>query len=174
MNDYDPTRRLEPGEPEPGLDWDDEEGSPKLLWGRVLALAGVLLLAFLIGRASAPDDSADEVTELREQLAAANDEIEQLEQRVKFGATESPAPTVTTTPTDEETDGQGDGDDDTGDGEGVVREYVVKEGDTYVGISEDFFGDPSGGPCISRANDEEQLLAGETISVPDSCDPDKA
>lgn len=175
MNDYDPTRPFQPSEPDPNLDWEDDEGSPKLLWGRVLALAGTLLVAFLIGRASAPDDSADEVTRLQTQLAAARDEIEELENILATSplTTETPPPNnddetnppPTDTPTDGETD-EGDGD------EGTVKEYTVKEGDTYFHISEEVFGDPQGWQCIQEANDNEGLDPGDTINVPDTCDPD--
>lgn len=176
MNDYDPTRPFQPSEPDPNLDWEDDEGSPKLLWGRVLALAGTLLVAFLIGRASAPDDSADEVTRLQTELAAARDEIQELEDIL------AASPLVTDNQTDQDTDGNDGGvespgptdtETDEGDGdEGTVQEYTVKEGDTYFHISEEVFGDPQGWQCIQEANDNEGLDPGDTINVPDTCDPD--
>ena len=175
MNDYDPTRPFQSSEPDPSLEWEEDDGGPKLLWGRVLALFAVLLVAFLIGRASAPDDSA-QLAELQEDLADAREQIEAFqEQTIPPIATDTPPDTnededdvePTDTPTDEETD------EETDDGEGEVegKSYTVKDGDNYYKISEKQFGDPAGGPCIEEANDGEGLDPGETITIPDSCDP---
>ena len=175
MNDYDPTRPFQPSEPDPSLDWEDDEGSPKLLWGRVLALFGILLIVFLIGRASAPDDSADDVASLREELASAQDEVADLEAEL---ATATAAPTTETTEdtgdtTDDETDDTGDTTDDETDdtGDVEVNTYTVKSGDSYYKISEKEFGDPSGGDCISDANDDAPLNPGDEIEIPETCDP---
>ena len=175
MNDYDPTRPFDPSEPDPGLEWEEDDGSPKLLWGRVLALAGVLLLAFLIGRMSAPDDSAEQVQNLQERLAAANAKITDLEDQLLI-PTETPPETPLETPDETPDDPAGTppaGEGEEGEGEeGTVETYTVESGDTYTSISEDLFGDPSGAECLSDANDGAALQPDQEINVPDTCDPD--
>lgn len=172
MSDYDPTRPFASDEPDPTYDWDDEPPSPKLLWGRVIALAAVLILAFLLGRATAPDDSAEEVEQLTAQLEEAGDRIAELEEQVNFGATATPTPVETPEeePTDEETTDEGGGGGDGGDE--VVKEYTVQTGDTYNEIAEKEYGDPSLGACIQEANEGETLIVGETINIPSesTCD----
>jgi nucleoid-associated protein YgaU len=173
VSDYDPTRPFASDEPDPAYDWDDEPPSPKLLWGRVIALAAVLILAFLLGRATAPDDSAEEVEQLQGQLEEAADRIAELEDELEFGATPTaPETTPPETPTDEESPdaGGGGGDGGGGGGDEVVKEYTVQTGDTYNEIAEQFFNDPSLGSCIAEANEDETLIVGETINVPMSCE----
>jgi nucleoid-associated protein YgaU len=175
VSDYDPTRPFASDEPDPAYDWDDEPPTPKLLWGRVIALAAVLILAFLLGRATAPDDSAEEVEDLQAQLEEAADRIEELETIVAQGATpqetETPpqSPDDTESPTDGETDGGGG---DGGGGDEPVREYTVRTGDNYNDLAEKFYGDPALGGCISDANDGDTLLVGDTINIPSesTCD----
>ena len=176
MNDeFDPTRPFKPTEPDSDIDWEDDEGSPTLLWGRVLALAGVLLLAFLLGRASAPEGSTNELTELRAELADAEDQIAALQDATAAPA--DPVPTITATPTDEP-----GGEDPTptltptADPaiEGKIKAYTVKDGDTYSSISEEFFNSPEGADCLVEANGGNEVLSvGATIDVPiEACDPD--
>jgi nucleoid-associated protein YgaU len=173
VSDYDPTRPFASDEPDPAYDWDDEPPTPKLLWGRVIALAAVLILAFLLGRATAPDDSAEEVDQLQAQLEEAGDRIAELETIVSAGAT--PTATETTPPETDETEtppdgGGGDGGGDGGGEDELVREYTVKTGDTYNEIAEEFFGDPALGACIADANEDATLIVGETINVPMACE----
>ncbi len=167
MSDYDPTRPFASDEPDPGYDWDDEPPTPKLLWGRVIALAAVLILAFLLGRATAPDDSAEEVEELRAQLEQAGDRIAELETIVSQGATPTAPETPEETPTETESPDDGGGG---GGGEKEVREYTVKTGDTYNDIAEEFFGDPVLGACLKDANEDKTLLVGDTIQIPMACE----
>ena len=168
MNDeYDPTRPFQASDADADLDWEDEEGSPKLLWGRVLALAGILLLAFLLGRATAPDETSDEVNDLRAELEQANELIAQLEDEV--ADTESPAPTITTTPTDE-TDTEDPPPEE--EEEGEVKTYIAKEGDTFVSIAEDEFGDtnPAIVQCLVDANGGDDVVSlNEEIQIPETC-----
>lgn len=175
MNDYDPTRPFDPSEPDPGLEWEEDDGSPKLLWGRVLALAGVLLLAFLIGRMSAPDDSAEQVESLQDRLASANARITELEDKVLIDASpiETPPESPPDTPDDELDESPPPDEGDEGEGEeGTVETYTVESGDTYTSISDDLFGDPAGAECLSDANDGAALQPDQEINVPDTCDPD--
>ncbi|HYN36882.1 MAG TPA: hypothetical protein VEV82_07885 [Actinomycetota bacterium] len=168
MNDeFDKTKPFQPTEPDPSLDWEDDEGSPKLLWGRVLALAGVLLLIFLLGRASAPDDSADQVEQLRAQLEEAQQQIAELEDATPTPE-DSPAPTVsvTETPTDEPTT------DPTEEAPPKGKEYTVKDGDTFTTIAEDEFGEVNADivDCLVDANGGDDVISpGETIIIPKDC-----
>jgi hypothetical protein len=173
LNDeYDRTRPFVTNESDADLDWEDEDGSPKLLWGRVLALAGVLLLAFLLGRATAPDDASAELEEVQAQLANARDQIAELEEQATAVPTDSPAPSITTTedtgdePTDEPTDDEPD------EPEGKIKSYTVQPGDTYNSIAEDEFDtvNPNIVSCLIEANGGEEVLSvGDEINIPETC-----
>ena len=173
MNDeYDPTRPFVASDPDADLDWEDEEVSPKLLWGRVLALAGILLLAFLLGRATAPDEASAELEEVRAELSEARDLIAELQDATAAPPATSPAPTISppddgaTEPTDDETEPT---DDET---EGKISTYEVQDGDTYTSIAEDEFGEtsPSIVQCLIDANGGEEVLSvGSEINIPETC-----
>lgn len=177
-DDIDRTRPFVTNESDADLDWEDEEGSPKLLWGRVLALAGVLLLAFLLGRATAPDDASAELEEVQAQLANARDQIAELEEQATVVPT-SPAPSVTTTEdttTDDTTTDDTATDepttDETDEPEGRIKSYTVQDGDTYTTIAEDEFGDvnPNIVSCLIEANGGDEVLSvGDEINVPETC-----
>lgn len=127
---------------QPGSDdeWESETAPRgRILWGRLIALAVALLIAFLVGRATAGGGggvSAAQYSKVKSDLAAAR---AQLANRVTPAATPStspsPSPSASTTP-----------------GAASGRTYVVKPGDTLGGIAEKFYGDVSLVDLILRAN----------------------
>lgn len=139
-------------------DWDyDEEPrrGPKILWGRLLLLGVFLILAFLLGRATAGSGVPQErVDALRAQIAERDDEIARLQAAQE---TET-SPEPTTTPTPEPTAAVPEG-----------ETYVVRRGDTLRGIAEDFYGNASLDDCIAEANgidDPEALSVGAELTIP--------
>ncbi len=152
-------------EPEPSYEWDyeDERSSrPKVLWGRIVLLAVVLILAFLLGRSTAPDGIPEsrleqaraESAQLEEENQSLADQVEELE-----AAQESPAPTTTTA-----AGGTG--------GNGELQTYTVRRGDTLTSIAQDVCEDPSLDNAIGELNDisdPEQLPVGSDIQIPEDC-----
>jgi nucleoid-associated protein YgaU len=152
-------------EPEPSYEWDyeDERSSrPKVLWGRIVILAIVLILAYLLGRSTAPggipeatlEQARAESAQLEEENQALADEVEDLE-----AAQESPDPTTTTV---------AGGTDETGDAE----TYTVRRGDTLTSIAQDVCEDPTLDNAIGELNDisdPEQLTVGSDILIPEDC-----
>ncbi|HEY7875760.1 MAG TPA: LysM domain-containing protein [Actinomycetota bacterium] len=158
------TEQFEPYQPETSYDWDYEDeppkgGAPKILWGRVVAILAVLLLAFFLGRATAGsggisqdrfDELQDENTQLEQQLNQA------LAQQQNDDATQSPPP-------DDATESPAP------DGNGDSEIYVVKPGDTLRGIAEKFYGDASLDDVIADANgidDPTQISVGQELIIP--------
>jgi hypothetical protein len=154
------TEPFNPGEPEPTYDWDFEEGTPrgrpKVLWGRVVALSLVLIFAFWLGRASAPDGvNQSEIDRLEAELADANEEIDGLRAELQTQPEPETSPTAESTP------------DDGAAAEGDT--YVVERGDTLRGVAERFYDDASLAECIQEANgidDAGQLSVGMELTVP--------
>lgn len=144
-----------------------EERATNVLWGRVITLGVVLLLVFFLGRASG--GSSEEVDTLRDQLAAARAEIDQLESETRApvqpsptlspvispgapgaGATATPSPTGTAAATTEQS-------------------YVVKSGDTLSRIANRFYGNAQLDDCIATANqiaNASALTVGRTLKIP--------
>ena len=152
-------------EPEPSYEWDyeDERSSrPKVLWGRIVIIAIVLILAYLLGRSTAPEGISDttleqaraESAQLEEDNQALANQVEELE-----AAQESPGPTTTTA---------AGGPDETGEAE----TYTVRRGDTLTSIAQDVCEDPSLDDAIGELNgisDPEQLTVGSEIEIPGDC-----
>ncbi len=151
-----------PYEPEETYEWDyDDRPRPggKILWGRVLALAVALFLAFLLGRGTAPSSGAP-----ASRIEALQDEIDQLQKENDdlqgLLAEPSPSPTtIDTTDNEDDTAVQGE-------------TYVVERGDTLRGIAETFCGDASFDDVIAEANgieDAGQLSVGAELVIPADC-----
>jgi nucleoid-associated protein YgaU len=142
-------------------DWDyeEEEKSSNVLWGRILALGVALLLAFLLGRATAPEGAdPDQLRQLRAEVADKNDEIADLESQLQAQATPTVAESPGATPSE------------TGEPEG--QNYEVRPGDTLTIIAERFYNDPRLDECIAEYNDITDptlLRVGQTLFIPDQC-----
>ena len=160
------TETYPPYEPsDESYEWDyDDQPRPggKILWGRVLALAIALFLAFLLGRSTAPAgiDPA-RVTSLEkenEELTQENEDLQALLTEPTPEPSESPTEAeVEEEPVEEEVEGQ---------------TYVVKGGDTLRGIAQTFCGDPSFDDTIADYNDIADPTAirpGDEITIPPDC-----
>ena len=158
------TEPFEPYQPETSYDWDYEEappkrGAPKILWGRVVAVFVVLILAFFLGRATA--GGSDGVPQDR--FNALEDENRLLEQQLQAARADQGQQTETPPPAD-------NGEEETPPPDNAGSEiYVVKPGDTLRGIAEKFYGDASLDDVIADANgidDPMQLSAGQELIIP--------
>jgi nucleoid-associated protein YgaU len=155
------TEPFEPYQPEPEYDWDyDDEprAQPKILWGRVVALGAVLLLAFFMGRTTADEGiPQSQLTSLQSDLEDAEAEIEDLQ--AELDQRPATLPTVDESPTDTQSPT----------GNVDVQVYTVKSGDTLVGIAEKLYGDPSFSECIADENGmggDSTLRAGDQLVIP--------
>lgn len=163
-----------------------------VLWGRVVVLGVVLLLVFLLGRATG--GSNGEVDELRAQISSQETEIDQLEAENRALAA---AATTTDPPPTEGQNGAGTAPGDTtggtttpGDTTGGTttpgttatptpsptaspdtsqpQEYTVAAGDTLGRISSRFYGSTAFVTCIQQANEMEtsNIRSGQTLTIP--------
>jgi nucleoid-associated protein YgaU len=160
------TEPFEPYQPETSYDWDYEEepprgGTPKILWGRIIAVAVVFLLGLLIGRAlggggdGVSQESYDavkkRVSTLEQQLAAARAEAENPPQDDSTPVADDPTESASPAPPAD------------------TKTYVVKQGDTLRGIAEKFYDDASLDDLIAEANgitDATQLSVGRELTIP--------
>lgn len=165
-----PTSEPEP-EPSPEFEYDyeDEPRGERVLWGRIALLAGVLLLAFLIGRMSAPDGISEARFErVSDELDAANAEIGNLRGQVETlqqeaaAAPEEEGEEATEAPAEPEAEEEQDPAQE-------ARSYVVKSGDTLSTIAERFYGDTGYASLIAEANgitDPAALHVGTELTIP--------
>lgn len=88
---------MEAFEIEPSYDREDPFGrGPRILWGRVAVLAGLVIFCFLLGRISAPKNSdSSRVTALQNQVTADNSKIQSLQATVAELSAQPPPSTVT-------------------------------------------------------------------------------
>lgn len=154
----------------------EDDYAPRILWGRVALLVLGLLLAGVVGYCTAPDGASEsdlqeerarvmelssEVAQLRQQLDAqrANQGQRQGQRKGQGGGQQA---------TEDGTESEQAGDDqDEVSGEGQT--YVVQEGDTLVGIAEQFYGDAGKFEIIADANNLTQdtpLQAGQELVIP--------
>ncbi len=148
-------------------DWDYSEAPPppNILWGRVAALLGVVVVFFLIGRATADRGIPEEQYErVRSQLETSQREINRLEGELEAAQRDT-------------TGEQGEGTEDTGTTEEDMgrpleegaRIYTVKSGDTLTTIAQRFYQDPERAELIAAANnidDPSQIEVGQELIIP--------
>lgn len=149
----------EPQIPEQSYDWDYEEErrSPKVMWGRVAALAALVLLAFLLGRLTKSSSGVDqaEVARLRSQVSSLQDDLDE----ARAAAAAEPSPSTSPSPSPSESTAA------TGDG----TTYTVKAGDTLRGIATKFYGDATLSTVIAEANDitiQTPITVGQELTIP--------
>lgn len=177
------TEVIDPYEPpeDPAYDWeyDDEpayRSGPRVLWGRLVVLAVVLLVAFLIGRATGgggvPQEDFDaaraERNDAQAQVQDLQQEVSQLENQseaLQNSLDEAEAAAETTTDTT--------GDENTAE-EPAGETYVIEEGDTLRDIAIEFYGDATLDDYIAEANDiadPSLISAGVEIIIPPDPEP---
>lgn len=156
----DRTESFESYEPE-SYEWDYEEARdrpPRVLWGRIVALAVLLAAAFWFGRTTAPsDDQSEALAAANQRAEQAESEIEDLEARLaEQNAAEqepTPEPSTESTPAAEV--------------EGET--YIVKSGDSLAAIALKFYGDSSLADVIADANnieDAQSIKPGDELIIP--------
>jgi LysM repeat protein len=162
------TEPFEGHEDDPALDsyeWDYEEEPERpsrVLWGRVVALVAFLVLAFLLGRATAAGDDDDRAERLGAVVERLEEENEQLRAELDAALAETPEPETDTGPA-EEAPAQEEEEDT----------YVVQQGDTLRGIAQDSYGDAALDDCIAEANDindPTDLRPGQELVIPPEAD----
>ncbi len=163
------TETYEPYRPESSYDLDYEEepergGAPRILWGRVIILGIVLLLAFLLGRSTAGGDggiSQSDFDEVAAERAALEAEVADLEEQL--AAAEASAAPATAAPDD-----SGEATDPEGEAEGGEI-YIVQKNDTLQSIAAAEYGDPDLDDFLAEVNDIEdptQLSVGQELIIP--------
>lgn len=139
-------------------------GTPNILWGRLVILGVLMILVFLIGRWSAPNGvDAEQLASLKSDYKAAQEEIDELKAALtQPQTTVSPAPSVTI----------GEQEDTAEDAMFDGETYVVQSGDTMRGIAERFCGDPTKDDVIAEFNgiaDATIISVGAELKIPEDC-----
>ena len=158
------TEQYPPYEPDETYEWDYDDrprGNGKVLWGRVLALAVALFLAFLLGRTTAPAEGvpASQLRDREARIEELEDEVAELEAFI-----EEPTPEATSTSTTTATEATAP--------EEEGQTYVVKRGDTLRGIAQTFCGDPDLDDVIAEYNDipdPADISVGTELIIPPDC-----
>jgi nucleoid-associated protein YgaU len=152
------TAAFESAQPETEEEWEyGSESRGRILWGRIVALAIALVVAFLAGRATAGRSgiSQADYDRVKGDLAAARAEIANQNvggPKVTGTPTSSPSPSLT--PSAAGTAG---------------RTYVVRNGDTLRGLALKFYGDASLVDLIAQANhitDPTRVYQGMELIIP--------
>jgi outer membrane murein-binding lipoprotein Lpp len=176
------TEVIDPYEPpeDPAYDWeyDDEPAyrrGPRVLWGRLVVLGVVLLVAFLIGRATGGggipqedlnaaraerNDAQTQVQDLQQEVAQLENQNEALQNSLEE-AEAAETPTDTT------------GEEDTAE-EPAGETYVIQQDDTLRDIAIEFYGDATLDDYIAEANDiadPSLISAGVEIIIPPDPEP---
>lgn len=153
-------RPLEKFEPDRRRSLDSESGY-RVLWGRVATLGGVLLLAFVIGRVSAPDGvSPAELRSLRDELADEKAKVAQLESQI---ATPAARPQASPTPQPQQTTQSSQTQQVQG------ETYIVQAGDSLRSIAIKFYGDGRLSDYLAEVNkiaDPSKIRVGQKLIIP--------
>lgn len=161
-----PTRDDDPTDDSYEWDYEEERTPSGVLWGRVLALAAMLILAFVLGRASAPSGvPSDEVDRLQTRLQVTQDELARLEADAEQEPQGNPTPS--TSPTAQATDDAGDTADPGNEGDTLV--YTVQSGDTFATLAEEFYDDPALDDFLAEANGlsvSDPLQVDQELQIP--------
>lgn len=161
------TEPFEPYQPETSYEWDYEDeppkaGAPKILWGRVVTILVVVLLAFLLGRATGGGGGVDQAqydklkrqyNSVQQQLAAA---LASPDPDPQQPTNESPAPAESP-------------DANASQAPPGTKTYEVQPGDTLRGIAEHFYKDASLDDLIATANgitDPASIRPGQVLTIP--------
>lgn len=164
-------------------EWDqhDDDPGPQILWGRVAALAAIVILAFLIGRASAGAGVPErELKKAQREAAALETENQDLRSQVALLDAGSLAPdaapaeldgTVALPPEGStEATGEGVAENDSPGAQKIEGlTYVVKPGDNLSKIARKFYGDAGLDRFIARANNianPAELSVGQKLIIP--------
>jgi len=150
-------------EPDESYEWDYDDrprSGNKVLWGRIVALAVALFLAFWLGRATAPkgipESRLANLQEQNEELQQENEDLQALLAQPEATPSESVSP-AEEAPEEPVAEGE---------------VYVVKSGDTLRGIAQTFCGDPQFDDVIAEANDisdPANLPVGTELTIPADC-----
>ena len=129
----------------------------------MVALAAVLVLAFFLGRLTAPEGIPEQrLADLRAELGETEREVETLRLALETRAKEvTPSPSPSPEPTELERDRAG------------RRIYVVQSGDTMRGIAETYCGDVGLADYVAAFNDIEDsrvISVGTELKLPKDCD----